>query len=103
MKARKNPYKPTGKNELTPGQVKDLGKSNFFRIESKKSITEKELNDIRDWLGDSLNNPYSIQKGYGNFAFRNTGKLTSNSYIFYFCSQEDLAYFKLLHPEIVNG
>lgn len=103
MRILKNPYSPKGKNELTPGQVQSLGADNFYRIESKCNISPKDLNDIREWFNDNLSQPYAIQKGYGNYAFNKTGNKRSSSLIFYFASEEDFAYFKLLHPEIVNG
>lgn len=101
MKIKNNPYAPLGKKELYPGQVKDLGMENFFRLESKRDISVKELNDIRDFMDDNLLQPYSVQKNYSSKIFRDTGKSNAKGYVFYFSKLEDMVFFKLEYSDLV--
>lgn len=99
---KKNPYTPKLSNELNPGQVKDIGPANFYRIEAKRAISATELNSIRKWLNDNVSSPFSVTKGYGNHNFIKTGT-NSLTYIFFFSSVEDSFMFKMKYMDISNA
>lgn len=86
-------------NELKPGEVKDLGPANFFRISSKPDLSQDKINEMRLYISASLKSPFACQKGFTSKSFKNTGSLKSQAYIFYLQSNTDYVLFKLRYAE----
>lgn len=88
-------------NELTPGQIKNLGVENFSRVIIKYSgSTRQEIDDMRKWCSETLGHPFSCQKGYADFPSQKS--LDARNYIFYFTSKEDMIKFYFTYKEKIH-
>jgi hypothetical protein len=89
-------------NELTPGQIKDLGASSFYRISVKPDTSRQDIDMLRKWMSECFLNPFSVRKNYTREYFKKTGSMTGQGYVIYVSDSTDCLTLKLKFGEYLE-